>query len=143
MPAAAAEGLEEREREEQEGSGSEGAAPALPQSSFTQRSRAVLAEFKRHLVPGTAIKRRHPSQGGLPATQLSLDDVVRGKSRTDACRWVLRGGGCHGHGRQACVVGPRQACVPWAGIGVGQAKRQCSAEQQQGICDCGGDVQLG
>ncbi|GAB4819090.1 hypothetical protein N2152v2_006136 [Parachlorella kessleri] len=70
-----------------EDSEAQAAREQLPQSSFTERSRAVLAEYRRRLLPSTGSKRRHPSQGGLAATQLSLDALVAGKSRGEACRW--------------------------------------------------------
>ncbi len=79
-----------------EDSEAQAAREQLPQSSFTERSRAVLAEYRRRLLPSTGSKRRHPSQGGLAATQLSLDALVAGKSRGEACRWVGLGGGWAG-----------------------------------------------
>jgi hypothetical protein len=58
---------------------------------FTHRTRAVLGHLHARLgAPAAGGKRRHPSSAAAPAGgSVTLDAVVQGKSRLEACRWFF------------------------------------------------------
>ena len=89
-------------REPGSSGGEASAGAAAPEASFTARSRYVLAEFRRRFVPAPGSKRK---SGGLAAAALSLEEVVEGKGRAEACRCAAGPGAVAAVGSVQCVAG--------------------------------------
>ena len=70
-----------------------GGVDGLTADGFTARTKVVLDHLShRFLVPSSGSKRRHPSSTTPPAPaveSVSLDGLVAGRPRLEACRWFF------------------------------------------------------
>lgn len=62
---------------------------AQGRDGFTQRTKVVLQHLQQRLAPAPGDKRRHPQSAAGDARSVTLDGIVQGRSRLEACRWFF------------------------------------------------------